>query len=1117
MLDLKNLLNKEQYEGATTIEGQVLILAGAGSGKTRVLTHRIAHMVEDLNIAPYNILAITFTNKAAKEMKDRVRALIGECAENMWISTFHSTCVKILRREIDKIGYKSSFTIYDSSDQKTLVKECMKTVNINDKDISEQEIISKIGKAKDRMQTARSFKLENESNFRENKIADVYEMYQKRLKENNALDFDDLIFKTVELFKSNPETLEFYQRKFKYIMVDEYQDTNGAQYELVKLLASKYKNICVVGDDDQCLVEGTMVSTENKDVEIEKLMKEDLVRVASGNGETSLLKISDINKKKYCGKIVKITTKNNRVIKATPNHISFGKISLEEDKYYVYLMYKSGFGYRIGQTSSVRSRDDRDASGLAIRLNGEQADKMWIIKVCDTKGDATYYEQYYSVKYGIPTIVFNSRGRNITISQEQIEKIFKEIDTINAAEKLMEDEFLYNEYPHHLSNAVIRGDSIRKRVNLSFFGGKKSVQRGIYSHRIGLNSSGDDSKNKFIEAGFNVRDGQRNTYRVETERALYDEAEEFARNLSMVEESFEILKKAKLSNDKSFMFMPIGSFKPGMSIAIQNSEKIEEDIVISVELEDYDGYVYDLNIDNARNYIANGIVVHNCIYQWRGADIKNILDFEKDYPDAKVIKLEQNYRSKGNILNAANVVIVNNSNRKSKALRTEQELGSKIKVYRAYSDSDEGDFVGKQILDIRKNEDKKYNDFAILYRTNAQSRIFEESFRRKGIPYKIVGGTRFYDRKEIKDILAYLKVLINPQDDISIRRIINVPKRSIGDATVNKIQDFADSFELNMWDALSEVRSIPTLTPRNVSCIDPFVQLMENLMILSETTPVSMLIETILEDTGYMDQLKKSNEIEDKSRIENLKELVSDAVDFEKNSEDKSLLAYLEKVSLVQDTDKIEDEDDSVVLMTVHSAKGLEFPVVFMVGMENGIFPGSASFEKESEMEESRRLCYVGITRAKEILFMTSAEVRRVFGKTVAYSQSDFINEIKPDLKEYVSVEKTGIKSRESFINKSSYNNPHSLRNNMTRTVSGSGLNASRPNSIGSSSIGNVSSGDYISVAEATMGRKVMHEKFGVGTIVSVQNSGDDKKLTIAFDKQGVKVLLLSFAKLKMI
>jgi DNA helicase-2/ATP-dependent DNA helicase PcrA len=604
------------------------------------------------------------------------------------------------------------------------------------------------------MQGTRSYMLENESNFREKKIADVYEMYQKRLKENNALDFDDLIFKTVELFKSNPEVLEFYQNKFKYIMVDEYQDTNGAQYELVKLLAAKYKNICVVGDDDQC------------------------------------------------------------------------------------------------------------------------------------------------------------------------------------------------------------------------------------------------------------------------------------------------------------------------------------------------------------------------IYQWRGADITNILDFEKDYPGAKVIKLEQNYRSKGNILTAANVVIVNNSNRKSKVLRTEQEAGSKVKIYRAYADSDEGDFVGKQILDIKDKEDKKYNDFAILYRTNAQSRIFEESLRRKGIPYKIVGGTRFYDRKEIKDMLAYLKVLINLQDDISIKRIINVPKRSIGDATVSKVQDFAADFELNMWDALTEVRSIPTLTARNVSTIEPFVALMENLMELSETVPVSVLIESILKDTGYLKQLKESNEIEDMSRVENLKELVSDAVDFEKNSEDKSLTAYLEKVSLVQDTDKIEEEDDAVILMTIHSAKGLEFPVVFMVGMENGIFPGMASFDKESEMEESRRLCYVGITRAKETLFMTSAEVRRVFGKTVAYPQSDFINEIKSELKEYVGVEKANIKSRASIMKSNSYTNPHSLRNSVTSnrvyTPDNGGIN----NIIDKSAMA-AAAAEYITTSQATLGRKVVHEKFGVGTIVAVQDSGSDKKLTVAFDKQGIKSLLLSMAKLK--
>ncbi|NFF82570.1 DNA helicase PcrA [Clostridium botulinum] len=749
-MELKSLLNKEQYEGAITIDGQLLILAGAGSGKTRVLTYRMAHMIENIGIAPYNILAITFTNKAAKEMKDRVISLIGSKAENMWISTFHSTCVRILRREIDKIGYTSNFTIYDTSDQKVLIKECMKLLNINDKDISDQEILSKIGKAKDTMQTAQSFMRQNESNFREKKIAEAYEMYQRRLKENNALDFDDLIFKAVELFKSNPEVLDFYQNKFKYIMVDEYQDTNGAQYELIKLLASKYKNICVVGDDDQC------------------------------------------------------------------------------------------------------------------------------------------------------------------------------------------------------------------------------------------------------------------------------------------------------------------------------------------------------------------------IYQWRGADIQNILDFEKDYPNAKVIKLEQNYRSKSNILNAANVVIVNNANRKSKVLRTEQEAGDKIKIYRAFSDSDEGDFVSKQIAEIKSKENKEYKDFAILYRTNAQSRIFEESLRRRGIPYKIVGGTRFYDRKEIKDILAYLKAIVNPRDDVSLKRIINVPKRSIGDATVSKIQEFANSFELDMWDALMEVRTIPTLTPRNANNIEVFTNLMEEFMSLSESAPISVLIESILKDTGYLKQLEASKEIEDKSRIENLKELVSDAVDFEKNNEDKSLAAYLEKVSLVQDTDKIEEQEDTIVLMTVHSAKGLEFPVVFMVGMENGIFPGNMSFEKESEMEESRRLCYVGITRAKETLFMTSAEVRRVFGRTVAYSQSDFINEIKPDLKEYVSGNRigsgNGSNSNVKTQKNDSYNNPHSLRSTIRKEFS-------KPSNMSV----NDNNSEYLNANEITLGRKIQHEKFGIGTIVSVQGSGDDKKLTIAFDKQGVKNLMLSFAKLKAI
>ena len=751
-MDLKSLLNKEQYDGATTIDGQLLILAGAGSGKTRVLTYRMAHMIEDLGILPYKILAITFTNKAAKEMKDRVKALVGEKAEDMWISTFHSTCVRILRREIEHLGYKKNFTIYDTSDQKTLINECMKEIGINEKDISQREIAARIGRSKDKLQGAQSFKREFEHSFRDNKIADVYLLYQKRLKENNAMDFDDLIFKTVELFKRNPDVLEFYQRKFQYIMVDEYQDTNGAQYELVKLLAEKNKNICVVGDDDQC------------------------------------------------------------------------------------------------------------------------------------------------------------------------------------------------------------------------------------------------------------------------------------------------------------------------------------------------------------------------IYAWRGADVTNILNFEKDYPNAKVIKLEQNYRSKDNILQAANVVIANNANRKRKSLRTTQEAGSKIKVYRAFDDKSEADFVSKTIADLKYEEKRKNDDFAILYRTNAQSRIFEETLRRRGIAYKIIGGTRFYDRKEIKDLISYLKVLVNPQDNISLKRIINVPKRSIGDATVNKVQEYTNNFELSLWDGLTQVRNIPSLTARNATSIEKFVSLMENFMELvdAEVGP-SIIIENILKDTGYIEELEKSGTIEDKSRIENLKELVTDAVEFEKSSEDKTLSAYLEKVSLVQDTDKLEEDNEeaegNVVLMTVHSAKGLEFPIVFMVGMENGIFPSSTDIEHEDQMEEARRLCYVAITRAKEELYLTSAEMRRVFGRIVSYSQSDFIQEIKPDLKEYLN-ERGSLNSKggnNSFNNKS--NNPFSLRNSIreNKTVSPSGITPVAASEFNTDS------------NEITLGRKVKHDKFGVGTIVSITPAGDDKKLTIAFDKQGVKVLLMSFAKLELL
>ena len=744
-MDLKKLLNEKQYEAVETIDGPVLVLAGAGSGKTRVLTYRIANMIQNYNIYPSNILAITFTNKAAQEMRERVKNLIGDEIEvaSMWISTFHSTCVRILRREIDKLGYNKNFTIYDSYDSKTLIKQCMKELNINDKDITDREIASKIGSCKDAFISARQYKLENEKNFRENKIADVYELYQRKLKENNALDFDDLIYKTVELFKKNEDVLGFYQRKFKYIMVDEYQDTNGSQYLLTKLLASEHKNLFVVGDDDQS------------------------------------------------------------------------------------------------------------------------------------------------------------------------------------------------------------------------------------------------------------------------------------------------------------------------------------------------------------------------IYGWRGADIKNILDFEKDYEDAKIIKLEENYRSKANILNAANSVIGNNPHKHLKTLRTNNESGEKIKIYRAHSDKDEADFVCNEMNNIMKDKNKKYNDFAILYRTNAQSRLFEEKFLSRGIPYRLIGGLKFYDRKEIKDIMSYLKVINNSLDSVALERIINVPKRNIGDTTVNKLKEYAEYTELPLFSAVLDCETIPTLTPRATTSINKFASLMSSFMRKKDEIKVSELIDEVIKETGYVEELKKSNAPEDVSRIENLKELVSAAVEFEKNNEDKSLAAFLELNTLNSDVDNYDEDADAVVLMTVHSAKGLEFPVVYMVGMENGIFPGTASFDSQTEMEESRRLCYVGITRAKEMLYMTHADYRMVYGKTVSYAPSDFISEINKDLKEYIGVEKkkfVGETGNSKFKGFSGFN---------TRSNGSFGIASSKPK---------VNSGEksVLDPDTAAIGLKVKHQKFGEGTIVSLSKKEEGTYATIAFMSNGVKVLRLDIAPLQL-
>ena len=722
-------LNDMQKLAVKTTEGPVLILAGAGSGKTTVLVNRLSYIMSEMNVSPYRILAITFTNKAALEMKTRIKAQIGEVADNMWIGTFHSMCVRILRSDIDRLGYDKDFVIYDTTDSKSLVKECMKELDLSEKTYPVRSLMTTISRAKDDVMTPETFAKVYENDYRMTVISKVYSLYQQKIKKNNALDFDDLIIKTIQLLTENEDVREKYQEKFKYIMVDEYQDTNNAQYLLISLLAGKYRNLCVVGDDDQS------------------------------------------------------------------------------------------------------------------------------------------------------------------------------------------------------------------------------------------------------------------------------------------------------------------------------------------------------------------------IYKFRGANIYNILDFEAEFPDAVTIKLEQNYRSTSNILNAANAVIANNKERKGKNLWTEKGEGEKITIYNASNEHEEGDYICRCVEEHVKNGGQ-YSDCAVLYRINAQSRVIEEMLMRKNIPYRVLAGLRFYDRKEIKDIIAYLRVIYNFGDDVSLKRIINEPKRGIGQTTVEKAQHIADSKGISLYKVFNDVEEYPDLK-RAAGNIKEFTKVINELSMLKDSLSISDLLMRTLNDTGYSVMVKASDDKDSKSRAENLDELVSVVKEYEMDPEEQpSLSNFLERVALVSDVDNYDEEQNSVILMTIHSAKGLEFPVVFLPGMENGLFPGSVSIGDASEMEEERRLCYVAITRAKEKLHIIHSVQRMIFGKTVSQPRSVFVEEIPSSY----YVEKTPFSSRAASVL-----GMLGFERNISKTPNWRNTTISRPGT------------------KFEAGDRVCHHKFGEGRVVSAQPFGDDYKVEVLFDNFGKKILMSNFAKLEKI
>lgn len=744
-MSIYDTLNEQQREAVFYTEGPLLILAGAGSGKTRVLTHRTAYLIEEKGVNPYHIMAITFTNKAAGEMRERIDRLVGYGSESIWVSTFHSTCVRILRRHIDRIGYDTNFTIYDSEDSKSLMKDICKRLNIDTKIYKERSLLSAISSAKDELITPTEFALRATaaSDYVKRKQAEVYREYQEALHKNNALDFDDLIVKTVELFQTDPEVLDYYQERFRYIMVDEYQDTNTAQFQLIRLLAGKYKNLCVVGDDDQS------------------------------------------------------------------------------------------------------------------------------------------------------------------------------------------------------------------------------------------------------------------------------------------------------------------------------------------------------------------------IYKFRGANIYNILNFEKHFSDAKTIKLEQNYRSTQNILDAANHVIANNVGRKAKALWTANDAGDKVEFEQFDNAYEEADYIASDIASGVREGSYHYGDYAVLYRTNAQSRLFEERFIVSNIPYKIVGGVNFYARKEVKDLLAYLKTIDNAKDDLAVRRIINVPKRGIGATTLNRVSDYAASYDIGFYDALKQAEEIPSIG-KSAAKIKPFVTFIQTMRSKLPYIDISELMREIIETTGYVKELEAEGTEEATARIENIDELLSKVVAYESAEENPTLSGFLEEVALVADIDSLEEGSDYVVLMTLHSAKGLEFPKVYLAGMEDGLFPSYMSITSDhssEELEEERRLAYVGITRAMRELAITCARQRMIRGETQYNKVSRFVKEIPSELLNG-EIKKPAFLTRGEDDNVSAF---RPKRTTMRQQPSGQSMQAR------AFSGANTVKGSLSYAA----GDRVSHIKFGEGTVKAIVEGGRDFEVTVDFDTAGVKKMFASFAKLK--
>lgn len=1099
VVSLVAALNPAQKEAVTAPPEHRLVLAGAGSGKTRVLTHRIAWLIAVEGVSPHSVLAVTFTNKAAAEMRGRIEQLLNVPVRNMWVGTFHGIAHRMLRLHWREAQLPQNFQIIDSDDQLRLIKRVLRGLDLPDDKWPPKLVAGFINGQKE--EGRRPAALQDQGDFSQRQLARIYAAYQQQCETNGLVDFAELLLRAHELCRDNAQIQAHYRNRFRHILVDEFQDTNTLQYAWLRVLAGDSGILFAVGDDDQCLAAGTCVTmADGAEKAIERVAAGESVMSSYGGGD---FRPAQVMQRVYLGRrgnLIELHTQAGRRLASTPEHTHFAGYLLgtTPQTFFTYLMFKRGTGFRLG-TSQVYTRGlEKQRIGYEQRCLQEHADAAWVVSTHATENESRAAEMLLSLRYGIPTLPFVARPggskNGLVHDQRLIKRVFESIDTVAAAQRLMGAYGLEMDAPHHQPQSR---NSSRRNVVVTLCGDHRGANP---MHRISIVGNDEAGAAILRSLGYSVRPAKPESasWRMETCRGDFGELMQIAeRACKALDGNFVF--NGRLAN-RALPFTRAAAVRAGMALFTASGF----DIVREVTRRARASAVYDLNIGRTHNFIAAGVVTHNSIYSWRGAKVENMMRLSREFPGTEVIRLEQNYRSTGTILKAANGLIARNSGRLGKSLWTDGGDGEQIQLYAAFNEYDEAEFIVNKMkshLDGRC----RYSDLAVLYRSNAQSRVLEESLIRNRVPYRIYGGLRFFERMEVKDALAYLRLVASRDDDASFERAVNTPARGIGATSIERLRLLAREQGVSLWRAASAAG--PALG-RSHGNIKLFLELIENLARDTAIHPLSKTMEMTIERSGLRGHYQKEKGEQAESRLENLEELINAARSFERPPEDDGispLNSFLAHAALEAGEQQAGAGEDSVQLMTLHSAKGLEFPVVFLAGMENGLFPHQRATE-EGNLEEERRLCYVGITRARRQLYLSYAEVRRVHGVEQIASPSIFLKEIPS---EYVveTRPRAGILRPAFSAPARSYGGGYGQGGG--NSYGGGRDRYAAPARTAMPAVSDSGPGGF------KLGQRVRHAKFGEGTILAFDGDGDRTRVEVRFRDAGSKWLMLLQARLE--